>query len=75
MITKNQKDKIIEVAAMIDEKNFDQLIEILRYEATKAAYVLQRLDQGDRRSLRQMEAEFEKIMIQEKNKKEQNKNE
>jgi hypothetical protein len=72
MITKNQKDKITEVAAMIDEKNFDQLIEILRHEATKAAYVLQRLDQGDRRSLRQMEAEFEKIMAQEKNKKEQN---
>lgn len=67
-MTKTQLDKIKEIAGMVDEFGIDDLIEKLRYEALKAAYVYQYLDNnpGSKRNIGKIYEDFEKIMLDQK---------
>lgn len=63
-MTKAQIEKLREVSLMIEEHGLDEIIERLKYECLKAAYIVQFLDdnQHTRRPLYRIINDFEKIM-------------
>jgi hypothetical protein len=71
-MTKAQMEKLREIAEMVDQHGIDELIEKLKYECLKAAYVYQYLDEnpGTRRSIGKIYEDFERIMKDERKKNE-----